>query len=31
MLIRAGVGEFVFAGGDALAMLREAWRQMERA
>jgi methylmalonyl-CoA mutase len=27
----AGVGDFIFAGGDALAMLREAWRRMERA
>jgi methylmalonyl-CoA mutase len=25
----AGVGEFIFAGGDALATLREAWRRME--
>jgi methylmalonyl-CoA mutase len=25
----AGVGDFTFAGGDALAMLREAWRRME--
>ncbi len=25
----AGVGEFIFAGGDALAMLRDAWRRME--
>ena len=25
----AGVGNFIFAGGDALAMLREAWRRME--
>jgi methylmalonyl-CoA mutase len=25
----AGVGDFIFAGGDALAMLREAWRRME--
>jgi methylmalonyl-CoA mutase len=27
----AGVGDFIFAGGDALAMLQEAWRRMERA
>ncbi|MEH2628288.1 methylmalonyl-CoA mutase [Bradyrhizobium sp. AZCC 1719] len=27
----AGVGDFIFAGGDALAMLREAWQRMERA
>jgi methylmalonyl-CoA mutase len=25
----AGVGDFIFAGGDALAMLRETWRRME--
>jgi methylmalonyl-CoA mutase len=25
----AGVGDFVFAGGDALAMLQQAWRRME--
>jgi len=25
----AGVGDFVFAGGDALAMLQHAWRRME--
>jgi methylmalonyl-CoA mutase len=25
----AGVGDFIFAGGDALAMLGEAWRRME--
>jgi methylmalonyl-CoA mutase len=25
----AGVGHFIFAGGDALAMLQEAWRRME--
>ena len=25
----AGVGDFVFAGGDALAMLQDAWRRME--
>jgi methylmalonyl-CoA mutase len=25
----AGVGDFIFAGGDALAMLRDAWRWME--
>ena len=24
-----GVGDFIFAGGDALAMLQEAWRRME--
>ena len=28
-LREAGVGDFIFAGGDALAMLREAWRRME--
>src|SRR3954468_24840710 len=27
----AGIGDFIFAGGDALAMLREAWRRMEQA
>ena len=27
----AGVSEFVFAGGDALATLQEAWRRMEQA
>jgi methylmalonyl-CoA mutase len=27
----AGVSEFVFAGGDALAALQEAWRRMEQA
>ncbi|MCC8938041.1 methylmalonyl-CoA mutase small subunit [Bradyrhizobium sp. Arg68] len=27
----AGIGEFVFAGGDALATLRDAYRRMERA
>jgi methylmalonyl-CoA mutase len=27
----AGVGDFIFAGGDALATLRDAWRRMERA
>jgi methylmalonyl-CoA mutase len=27
----AGVGDFIFAGGDALAMLQEVWRRMERA
>ncbi|MBI5318881.1 methylmalonyl-CoA mutase subunit beta [Bradyrhizobium sp.] len=27
----AGVGDFIFAGGDALAVLREAYRRMERA
>ena len=27
----AGVGDFIFAGGDALAMLQQAWRRMERA
>ncbi len=27
----AGVSDFIFAGGDALAMLQEAWRRMERA
>ena len=25
----AGVGDFIFAGGDALAALQEAWRRME--
>jgi len=25
----AGVGDFIFAGGDALAMLRDAWKRME--
>lgn len=25
----AGVGDFIFAGGDALAMLQDAWRRME--
>ena len=25
----AGVGDFIFAGGDALAMLRNAWQRME--
>ncbi len=25
----AGVGDFIFAGGDALAMLQDAWREME--
>jgi len=25
----AGVGDFIFAGGDALAMLRDAWQRME--
>jgi methylmalonyl-CoA mutase len=29
MLRGAGVGDFVFAGGDALAMLQHAWRRME--
>ncbi len=28
-LREAGVQDFIFAGGDALAMLREAWRRME--
>ena len=27
----AGVSDFIFAGGDAVAMLGEAWRRMERA
>jgi methylmalonyl-CoA mutase len=27
----AGVGDFIFAGGDALAMLQDAWRRMEQA
>ncbi len=26
----AGVGDFVFAGGNALAMLQDAWQRMER-
>jgi methylmalonyl-CoA mutase len=26
----AGVGDFIFAGGDALAMLRQAWQRLER-
>ena len=30
-LHEAGVSDFIFAGGDALAMLREAWRRMEQA
>jgi methylmalonyl-CoA mutase len=30
LLRGAGVNDFVFAGGDALAMLQEAWQQMER-
>jgi methylmalonyl-CoA mutase len=30
-LREAGIGDFIFAGGDALAMLREAWRRMEQA
>jgi methylmalonyl-CoA mutase len=30
-LREAGTGDFIFAGGDALAMLREAWRRMEQA
>jgi len=25
----AGVGDFIFAGGDALAMLQDAWKRME--
>jgi methylmalonyl-CoA mutase len=29
VLRAAGVGEFIFAGGDALATLSEAWRRME--
>ena len=28
-LREAGVGDFIFAGGDALAMLQQAWQQME--
>jgi methylmalonyl-CoA mutase len=28
-LREAGVGDFIFAGGDALAMLEQAWRRME--
>ena len=27
----AGVGDFIVAGGDALAMLQEAWQRMEQA
>ena len=30
-LREAGIGEFIFAGVDALAMLQEAWQRMERA
>ena len=30
-LREAGVGDFIFAGGDALAMLQDAWRRMEQA
>ena len=30
-LREAGIRDFIFAGGDALAMLREAWQRMERA
>jgi methylmalonyl-CoA mutase len=30
-LREAGIGDFIFAGGDALAMLQEAWRRMEQA
>jgi methylmalonyl-CoA mutase len=30
LLRGAGVSDFVFAGGDALAMLQEVWQQMER-
>jgi methylmalonyl-CoA mutase len=30
-LRNAGVGDFIFAGGNALAMLQDAWRQMEGA
>jgi methylmalonyl-CoA mutase len=26
----AGVGDFIFAGGDALATLRQAWQRLER-
>jgi methylmalonyl-CoA mutase len=29
-LREAGVGDFIFAGGDALAMLQQAWQRMER-
>jgi methylmalonyl-CoA mutase len=29
-LREAGVGDFIFAGGDALAMLRQAWQRLER-
>jgi methylmalonyl-CoA mutase len=28
-LREAGIGDFIFAGGDALAMLRQAWQRME--
>ena len=31
LLRAAGVNDFVFAGGDALAALQEAWRRMEQA
>ena len=31
VLRSAGIGDFIFAGGDALAMLRETWRRMEQA
>ena len=29
ILRAAGVGDFIFAGGDALAMLQSAWKRME--
>jgi methylmalonyl-CoA mutase len=29
-LREAGVSDFIFAGGDALAMLQQAWQRMER-
>ena len=29
VLREAGVGDFIFAGGDALAMLQQAWQRME--
>lgn len=30
-LREAGISDFIFAGGDALAMLQDAWRRMEQA
>ena len=29
-LREVGIGDFIFAGGDALAMLQQAWQRMER-